>query len=151
MSSKLDLNGGKGAVLPMYEWRKSSIFLFRFSTIIQTLVSKVTLDIICETAFGYHADSLNNPHDELAEAYDTLLNLQTGSSTCCSTNPFAWLMSKIFLGQNMFRFVFAMALPGGPRFLSSDFAYKYRAVFKYTRFFGKFSLRDVWNDSNVFF
>ncbi|KAK0238889.1 cytochrome P450 [Armillaria nabsnona] len=102
MSSKLDLNGGKGAVLPMYEW-----------------LSKVTLDIICETAFGYHADSLNNPHDELAEAYDTLLNLQTG--------------------QNMFRFVFAMALPGGPRFLSSDFAYKYRAVFKYTGFFAPFT------------
>ncbi|PBK99440.1 cytochrome P450 [Armillaria gallica] len=102
MSSKLDLNGGKGAVLPMYEW-----------------LSKVTLDIICETAFGYHADSLNNPHDELAEAYDTLLSLQTG--------------------QNMFRFVFAMALPGGPRFLSSDFAYNYRAVFKYTRFFAPFT------------
>ncbi|KAK0488941.1 cytochrome P450 [Armillaria novae-zelandiae] len=88
ISTKLDLNGGKGAILPMYEW-----------------LSKVTLDIICETAFGYHADSLNNPHDELAEAYETLLNLQTG--------------------QNMFRFVFAMTLPGGPRFLSSDFAYKY--------------------------
>ncbi|SJL03784.1 related to Cytochrome P450 [Armillaria ostoyae] len=112
ISTKLDLNGGKGAVLPMYEW-----------------LSKVTLDIICETAFGYHADSLNNPHDELAEAYETLLNLQTG--------------------QNMFRFVFAMTLPGGPRFLSSDFAYKYRAFFKYTRFFGKFSLRDVWEDSNI--
>lgn len=102
ISTKPDLNGGKGAVLPMYEW-----------------LSKVTLDIICETAFGYHADSLNNPHDELAEAYETLLNLQTG--------------------QNMFRFVFAMTLPGGPRFLSSDFAYKYRAFFKYTRFFAPFT------------
>ncbi|KAK0217926.1 cytochrome P450 [Armillaria fumosa] len=102
ISTKLDLDGRKGAILPMYEW-----------------LSKVTLDIICETAFGYHADSLNNPHDELAEAYETLLNLQTG--------------------QNMFRFVFAMTLPGGPRFLSSDFAYKYRAVFKYTRFFAPFT------------
>ncbi|PBK72346.1 cytochrome P450 [Armillaria solidipes] len=102
ISTELNLNGGKGAILPMYEW-----------------LSKVTLDIICETAFGYHADSLNNPHDELAEAYETLLNLQTG--------------------QNMFRFVFAMALPGGPRFLSSDFAYKYRAFFKYTGFFAPFT------------
>lgn len=102
ISAKLDLNGEKGAILPMYEW-----------------LSKVTLDIICETAFGYHADSLNNPHDELAEAYEILLNLQTG--------------------QNMFRFVFAMSLPGGPRFLSSEFAYKYRAFFKYTRFFAPFT------------
>ncbi|KAK0501298.1 cytochrome P450 [Armillaria luteobubalina] len=102
ISTKLDLSDGKGAILPMYEW-----------------LSKVTLDIICETAFGYHADSLNNPHDGLAEAYETLLNLQTG--------------------QNMFRFVFAMTLPGGPRFLSSDFAYKYRAVFKYTGFFAPFT------------
>ncbi|KAK0202604.1 cytochrome P450 [Desarmillaria ectypa] len=102
ISAKLDLNSGKRAVLPMYEW-----------------LSKVTLDIICETAFGYHADSLNNPHDELAEAYETLLNLQTG--------------------QNMFRFVFAMTLPGGPRFLSSEFAYRYRAFFKYTRFFAPFT------------
>ncbi|KAK0467030.1 cytochrome P450 [Desarmillaria tabescens] len=102
ISTKLDINGGKGVVLPMYEW-----------------LSKVTLDIICETAFGYHADSLNNPHDELAEAYERLLNLQTG--------------------QNMFRFVFAMTLPGGPRFLSSDFAYRYRAFFEYTRFFAPFT------------
>ncbi|KAK0188943.1 cytochrome P450 [Armillaria mellea] len=102
ISTKLDHNGGKGDILPMYEW-----------------LSKITLDIICDTAFGYHADSLNNPHNELAEAYETLLNLQTG--------------------QNMFRFVFAMTLPGGPRFLSSDFAYKYRAVFKYTRFFAPFT------------
>jgi hypothetical protein len=41
-------------------------------------VSKVTLDIICETAFGYKADSLHNPHNELAEAYELLLSLQSG-------------------------------------------------------------------------
>lgn len=44
------------------------------------IVSKVTLDIICETAFGYKTDSLHNPHNELAEAYESLLNLQTGTS-----------------------------------------------------------------------
>lgn len=41
-------------------------------------MSKVTLDIICQTAFGYKADSLHNPHNELAEAYEELLDLQTG-------------------------------------------------------------------------
>jgi len=43
-------------------------------------VSKVTLDIICETAFGYKADSLHNPHNELAVAYETLIDLQSGTS-----------------------------------------------------------------------
>jgi hypothetical protein len=41
-------------------------------------VSKVTLDIIAETAFGYQVNSVLNPHNELAEAYETLVNLQTG-------------------------------------------------------------------------
>ncbi|KAG6877828.1 hypothetical protein C0993_003490 [Termitomyces sp. T159_Od127] len=41
-------------------------------------VSKVTLDIICQTAFGYKADSLHDPHNELAEAYEELLGLQSG-------------------------------------------------------------------------
>lgn len=45
------------------------------------LVSKVTLDIICETAFGYKADSLHDPHNELAEAYELLLSLQSGTYT----------------------------------------------------------------------
>jgi hypothetical protein len=42
------------------------------------LVSKVTLDIICVSAFGYETDSLHNPHNELAEAYEELIRLQTG-------------------------------------------------------------------------
>lgn len=42
-------------------------------------VSKVTLDIICETGFGYKSDSLHNPHNELAEAYEDLLRLQSGA------------------------------------------------------------------------
>ena len=41
-------------------------------------VSKVTLDIICETAFGYNADSLHNPNNELLVAYEQLLALQSG-------------------------------------------------------------------------
>ena len=43
------------------------------------LVSKATLDIISSTAFGYNSNSLHNPHNELAEAYDTLTALQTGA------------------------------------------------------------------------
>lgn len=41
-------------------------------------VSKATLDIICATAFGYNSDSLHNPHNELAEAYDVLTSSQNG-------------------------------------------------------------------------
>ena len=43
-------------------------------------VSKVTLDIICETAFGYRADSVHNPNNELASAYQELWSLQNGQS-----------------------------------------------------------------------
>ena len=43
-------------------------------------VSKVTLDIICLTAFGYEVDSLHNPNSELADAYHQLLDLQSGES-----------------------------------------------------------------------
>ncbi|KIY66762.1 cytochrome P450 [Cylindrobasidium torrendii FP15055 ss-10] len=52
-----------GKILPMYEW-----------------VSRAALDIICSTAFGYRTDSLHNPHNELAEAYEELLNLQSGEN-----------------------------------------------------------------------
>ncbi len=41
-------------------------------------VSKATLDIICSTAFGYTSDSLHNPHNELAEAYEVLTGSQNG-------------------------------------------------------------------------
>jgi hypothetical protein len=44
-------------------------------------VSKVTLDIICLTAFGYETDSLHNPDNELADAYHDLLSLQSGKLT----------------------------------------------------------------------
>lgn len=42
------------------------------------LVSKVTLDIICETAFGYETGSLHDPENELAVAYERLLSLEDG-------------------------------------------------------------------------
>ena len=45
-------------------------------------VSKVTLDIICEASFGYRTDSLHNPNNPLAEAYEQLLGLQSGTHKC---------------------------------------------------------------------
>lgn len=92
------LPGPEGAVIPVYEW-----------------MSKATLDIICKTAFGYHTDSLHNPHNELAEAYEMLLSLQSG--------------------PNMARFIFFMLLPGGAKFFSSNLAYRMRNVFSYIGFF----------------
>ncbi|KAJ7624701.1 cytochrome P450 [Roridomyces roridus] len=57
------LNGEPaGRVLPLYEW-----------------MSKVTLDIICDTAFGYKPDCLHHPHNELAVAFEDLSGLQSGS------------------------------------------------------------------------
>ncbi|KAF9269046.1 cytochrome P450, partial [Marasmius fiardii PR-910] len=69
-------------------------------------MSKVTLDIICTSAFGYNADSLHNPHNELAEAYEELLALQTG--------------------RNLSRFIFFMSIPGFPMFINSEWAWKRR-------------------------
>lgn len=41
-------------------------------------MSKVTLDIIAETAFGYKTESLRNPDNELATAFGNLMSLQNG-------------------------------------------------------------------------
>lgn len=43
------------------------------------LVGKVALDIICDTAFGYQVNSLQNPENELAVAFDKGANLQDGT------------------------------------------------------------------------
>uniref|UniRef100_A0A0W0GDZ4 Cytochrome p450 n=1 Tax=Moniliophthora roreri TaxID=221103 RepID=A0A0W0GDZ4_MONRR len=80
---------GTGKVEHMYEW-----------------MSKVTLDIICAAAFGYNTDSLHNPHNELAEAYEELLSLQTG--------------------HNLSRFIAINLIPGVPRLMNSEFAWKHR-------------------------
>ncbi|KAF7967470.1 hypothetical protein HWV62_34115 [Athelia sp. TMB] len=50
----------RGAEIPIYEW-----------------MSKVALDIICIAAFDYKTDSLHNPHNELAEAYEEMISLQS--------------------------------------------------------------------------
>ncbi|KAF9554234.1 cytochrome P450 [Agrocybe pediades] len=86
-SEKVPENGKE---LLMYEW-----------------LSKVTLDIICETAFGYRSDSLHNPHNELAEAYDKLTSLQTGT--------------------NLARFIAIVSIPGAVKFISSEWVYKHRS------------------------
>lgn len=57
----------------------NSDLLFNFPEF--TTVSKATLDIICSSAFGYTSDSLHNPHNELAEAYEVLTGSQNGVQT----------------------------------------------------------------------
>jgi hypothetical protein len=58
-------------------------------------VSKVTLDIICETAFGYNADSLHDPHNELAEAYEQLLALQSGMQITYPVSDRPWCIDLV--------------------------------------------------------
>ncbi|KAG5731248.1 Cytochrome P450 4C1, partial [Termitomyces sp. T112] len=86
-----------GKVLPMYEW-----------------MSKVTLDIICQTAFGYKADSLHDPHNELAEAYEQLLNLQSG--------------------PNLAKIAIIMSIPGAAKVVGSKWAYDHRHWFTKVKF-----------------
>ncbi|KAG6857714.1 hypothetical protein H0H87_004130 [Tephrocybe sp. NHM501043] len=92
----------RGKVFRMYEW-----------------MSKITLDIICQTAFGYEADSLHDPHNELAEAYEQLLDLQSGSN-----------LAKIAL---------LMSIPGGAKVVGSKWAYDHRHWFRKIAFFSAVS------------
>ncbi|KAF8875065.1 cytochrome P450 [Infundibulicybe gibba] len=89
---------GRGKQFNVYDW-----------------MSKVTLDIICETGFGYKSDSLHNPHNELAEAYEQLLR------------------------PNLAKLIGVMAIPGGPRFLASERAYQYRSWISKITFIGPIS------------
>ncbi|KAL1746407.1 cytochrome P450 [Schizophyllum fasciatum] len=86
-----DTSEAKAPVIQIYEW-----------------MSKVTLDIICETAFGYRTDSLRNPHNELAEAYEDLVNMQDG--------------------RMLARFIAIVSIPGAAKFLQSEWAYRWRNV-----------------------
>ncbi|KAL5512545.1 hypothetical protein ACEPAG_3198 [Sanghuangporus baumii] len=70
------------------------------------LMSMVTLDIICLTAFGYECDSLHNPKNELADAYHKLLDLQSG--------------------QNLARLIVIVSLPGMPKLIKSKWLYHHR-------------------------
>ena len=84
------------------------------------------MDIICETAFGYKADSLHNPHNELAVAYEALISTQSGTSL------FDYHMNDTdaWIGPNLAKFIFLMLIPGMPRFLSSGWAYNHRWIFE---------------------
>ncbi|KAJ7593064.1 cytochrome P450 [Mycena floridula] len=87
------LDGGphpeQGQVILTYDW-----------------MSKVTLDIICATAFGYKSDSLNDSHNELAEAYEALLGQQSG--------------------PHLARFIALLSIPGVPTLITSNWAYRHR-------------------------
>ncbi|KAJ7938237.1 cytochrome P450 [Mycena leptocephala] len=76
-----------GKIFPMYEW-----------------MGKVTLDIICDTAFGYKTDCLHNPHNELAVAFEKLLQLQSG--------------------PNLAKLVAILSIPGASRALRSEWMYR---------------------------
>ncbi|KAI0259303.1 cytochrome P450 [Gloeopeniophorella convolvens] len=82
----------KGTVMKMYPW-----------------MSKVTLDIICDAAFGYHSNSLRDPHNELATAYEDLIDLQSG--------------------LNLARFSALVSIPGMPALLQSALGHRIRNAF----------------------
>ncbi|KAJ7141836.1 cytochrome P450 [Mycena crocata] len=79
----------EGKIFPMYEW-----------------MGKVTLDIICDTAFGYKTDCLHNPSNELAVAFEQLLELQSG--------------------PNLAKLVAIISLPSAARFLTSEWMFRHR-------------------------
>ncbi|KAJ7073281.1 cytochrome P450 [Mycena belliarum] len=80
-----------GKILKMYDW-----------------MGNITLDIICETAFGYKTDSLHNPHNELAVAFEQLLDLQSG--------------------PNLAKLVAILAVPGAVRLSTSKWMYRHRWI-----------------------
>ncbi|KAF7328581.1 hypothetical protein MVEN_02546200 [Mycena venus] len=95
MKTKLGADSAQetGKILPVYEW-----------------MCKVTLDIICETAFGYKSDCLHNPSAELAVAFESIAGLQTG--------------------LNLAKLIFVISLPGGSRLSRSDFLFRHRLLLR---------------------
>ncbi|XP_006457133.1 hypothetical protein AGABI2DRAFT_123000 [Agaricus bisporus var. bisporus H97] len=79
-----------GLIIPTYEW-----------------MSKVTLDIICSTAFSYHPNSLHDPHNELATAYEKLIDKQDGPNL-------AWFIGMVSV------------VPGFCTFVNSRFSWRIR-------------------------
>ncbi|KAF9476118.1 cytochrome P450 [Pholiota conissans] len=79
---------------PMYEW-----------------LSKATLDIICAIAFGYNSNSLQNPRNELVEAYEILNSTENGADLAC--------------------FIAILSIPGMARLLRSNWATKNRHIFSW--------------------
>ena len=94
---------------------------------------KITFDIICETEFGYKSDSLHNPENELAVAYDQLLHLQDGRlieiwhhGPSLKLHP-AWNVIKLSL---------LLSIPGVPKLLTTSWIYKHRHWFDNIAFTG---------------
>lgn len=96
------------------------------------LVSKATLDIICETAFGYKTDSLHSPENELAVAYETLLGLQDGEFI--QTDRRTLLM--LHRAWKMVKFMLILMIPGAPKLITTSWMYKYRRWFDNMLFTG---------------
>lgn len=107
------------------------------------IVSKVTLDIICETAFGYQTDSLHNPHNELAEAYEKLTSMQTGLLNLFINSYSPIHPSIIFTGPNVATLIAVLSIPGSVRLLSSDWVYRNRRIFTYFKDLGTVTTRNT--------
>ncbi|KAJ7152969.1 cytochrome P450 [Mycena filopes] len=90
---KDELKAEPGKVFSIYEW-----------------MCKVTLDIICETAFGYKTDCLHDPANPLAVAFESITQLQTGT--------------------NLAKLMFVMSLPGVAPLFRSSFLFRYRLLLK---------------------
>lgn len=85
------------------------------------LVRRISFDIICETEFGLKIDSLHNPENELAVAYERLLRLQDGRfieivrpGPLLMLHP-AWKVIKLTL---------LLLIPGVSKLLTTSWMYK---------------------------
>ena len=127
---ELDCSCMNGVCVSLFN--PSALYLFACSF----SVSIATLDIICATAFGYDSDSLHNPHNELAEAYDILTSSQNGTSECSQSNL---CYSRIIfdIGPDLARFIGIVSIPGMTRFLSSRWATRNRHIFTWISFTSK--------------
>ncbi|KAJ7468513.1 cytochrome P450 [Mycena latifolia] len=96
-----------GKTFTVYDW-STSVLLTTLSSAHACAVGKVTLDIICDTAFGYKTDSLHNPHNELAVAFEQLLELQSG--------------------PNLAKLVALLSVPGVVQLSTSEWLYRHRWI-----------------------
>lgn len=104
-----------GKVLPVYEWSEYRYYIQLLSAN-ASIVGKVTLDIICETAFGYKTDCLHNPHNELAVAFERLLELQSG--------------------PNLAKLSAIISIPGITKLLTSEWMFRNRWIIGKLPFIG---------------
>ncbi|KAH7904765.1 cytochrome P450 [Hygrophoropsis aurantiaca] len=79
--------------------------------VIHNLMTKLTLDILCLTAFGYKANNLSRFEGSIAEAYEELLDLQSG--------------------PNIASFCFGVSFPFVPEFMTSGWAHLFKPLFRF--------------------